>query len=369
MRPRREVLARERQPAYAAPLRGADPDLPPILIGSHTDSQPTGGKFDGAYGVLAAFEALEAIKASGRRPRRSIELAIWMNEEGARFAPGMMGSAAFAGVRALEEIEAVKDKTGFSVADALAAFRTAEAHLPRRPLGFATAAFVEAHIEQGVTLQNEGLTIGVATGIQGKRTFRVEVTGAESHAGASPRAQRRDALVSAMAIVHALQTAMWDPDDRVRFTVGMLTVTPNAPSVVPGRVVFSIDLRHDDVATIKRLGDIVPDICRASRGVCEVNVVELLTDAPLEFPAAMRRLIGESARQLQLGYREMPSPAGHDARYLQRVCPTGMLFIPCRDGISHNEAEEITPVHAAAGARVLAAVAFTLSEAQSLEKA
>jgi N-carbamoyl-L-amino-acid hydrolase len=343
-------------------LPGREPDLPPLLIGSHIDSQPTGGKFDGAYGVVAALEVLEAIKTSGRQPRRSIELVAWMNEEGSRFSPGMMGSAVFTGVRRLDEIVQIKDKAGISVGDALASVLAAEEKkMPQRPLGFKAAGFIEAHIEQGITLQNEKLTIGVVTSIQGKRTFRIEVDGEESHAGTSARANRRDALVSAVAIVQALQNAMWDADDTVRFTIGMFTVTPNAPSVVPGRVVFSIDLRHGDPETVKRLGDAIPGICKAARGACEVNVRELLYDIPLEFPASMRLLISKTAERLKLPHCEMPSPAGHDSRYLHYVCPTGMIFVPCKDGISHNEAEEITPADAAAGARVLAEVAFTLA--------
>jgi N-carbamoyl-L-amino-acid hydrolase len=346
-------------------MNGADAALPPLLIGSHTDSQPTGGKFDGAYGVIAALEALEAIKSSGLKPRRAIELVAWMNEEGSRFAPGMMGSAVFTGVRRLDDITPIKDKTGVSVGDALASVHMAETHLPRRPLGFKAAGFIEAHIEQGITLQNDGLTIGIVTGIQGKRTFRVEIEGEESHAGTSARADRKDALVSAVAIVGALQKATWDAEDTVRFTIGMFKVTPNAPSVVPGRVVFSIDLRHNDPDIVKRLGDAIPGICAAARGACDVNVRELLYDVPLEFPQAIRALIGETARRLNLPCRELPSPAGHDSRYLHYVCPTGMIFIPCKDGISHNEAEEITATDATAGTRVLAEVAFALANATS----
>ncbi len=348
-------------------LPGAEPDLPPVLIGSHSDSQPTGGKYDGAYGVIAALEALEAIKASGRQPRRAIELVLWMNEEGSRFAPGMMGSAVFSGVRRLEDIVGIKDKAGVSVGEALASMLAAEQKLPRRPLGFKAAAFVEAHIEQGVTLQNEQRTIGVVTGIQGKRTFRVEVEGEESHAGTSSRADRRDALVSAIAIARALQDAMWDAEDAVRFTIGMFSVAPNAPSVVPGRVVFSIDLRHGDAETVKRLGDMIPEICGNARGACEVKIRELLYDAPIEFPASIRKLISKTALRLNLPHRELPSPAGHDSRYLHRVCPTGMIFIPCKDGVSHNEAEEITPGDAAAGARALAEVAISLADSEVID--
>jgi len=154
---------------------------------------------------------------------------------------------------------------------------------------------------------------------------------------------------------------MYDAEDQVRFTIGMFTVTPNAPSVVPGRVVFSIDLRHGDAEIVKRLGDAIPGICDAARGVCKITVTELLYDIPLEFPTRMRRLIGDTARRLHLPSRELPSPAGHDARYLHYVCPTGMIFIPCKDGVSHNEAEEISPDDALAGARVLADVSFALA--------
>jgi beta-ureidopropionase / N-carbamoyl-L-amino-acid hydrolase len=343
-------------------LPGREPQLPPILVGSHIDSQPTGGKFDGAYGVAAALEAVEAIRASGRRPRRSIDVVAWMNEEGARFAPGMMGSAVFTGVRRLEEIACVKDKAGVTVGDALVEVLAAERDLTRRPLGSPVGGFIEAHIEQGTVLEQQRTTIGIVTGIQGKCTFRVEVNGEESHAGTSPRRARRDALVSALAIVQALQDAIWDDADEVRFTIGMFTVTPNAPSVVPGRVVFSIDLRHNDAETVRRLGALVPTVCQEARGRCDVVVTRLLHDAPLQFPAQTRARIRDAAERLELSHMELPSPAGHDARYLHYVCPTGMIFIPCKNGISHNEAENIEAPDAEAGARVLADVVFELAD-------
>ena len=343
-------------------LGGSEPELPPILVGSHIDSQPTGGKFDGAFGVIAALESAEAIARSGRRPRRSIDGVAWMNEEGSRFAPGMMGSAVFAGARSMEEIEAVTDGTGCTVREALAQVLAAEENLPRRPVGFPVAGYLEAHIEQGVVLEREVTTIGVVTGIQGKRTFRVEIRGEESHAGTTPLSTRRDALVSAVSVVQALQNAIWDEADTVRFTIGMFTMTPNAPSVVPGRVVFSIDLRHDDAETVRALGDKIPGICQGACGKCTVTVRELLHDEPLEFPDSMRGRIGNAAAKLDLSHMELPSPAGHDARYLHYVCPTGMIFIPCRDGISHNEAESVTTTDATAGTQVLAEVVFELAE-------
>ena len=330
-------------------LSGREPELPPVLVGSHIDTQPTGGKFDGAYGVIAALECVEAILAAEHRPRRSIEVVAWMNEEGSRFAPGMMGSAVFAGVRRLKEVEPVRDRAGISVREALDSVRGAEPDLPLRPLGFPVAAFLEAHIEQGVTLERSGTTIGIVTSIQGKRTFRVTVEGVESHAGTSQRAERRDALASAVDMVKALQAAIWDAADTVRFTIGQFTVSPNAPSVVPGRVEFSIDLRHDEGAIVRTLGDMIPEICDKARGPCDVSVRELLRDEPIVFPKTLRDRLGAAAGRLGFSHRELPSPAGHDSRYLSRHCPTAMLFIPCKDGISHNEAEAINPTDAEAG--------------------
>jgi len=343
-------------------LEGREPSLPPLQTGSHIDTQPTGGKFDGAYGVVAGLAALRSIVASGRRPRRSVEVVAWMNEEGSRFAPGMMGSAVFTGKRTLAEILSVRDKAGVSVSEAMGPVLENEKHLPRRPLGYPVAGYVEAHIEQGPTLEAQQKTIGVVTGIGGKRTFRVEVKGEPAHAGTSSRRDRRDALVSAVAIVDALQKAIWDDADTVRFTIGMFTVTPNAPSVVPSRVVFAVDLRHDDDATVRRLGDLVPVICGKARGKCDVNVIPLLYDVPLQFPASIRSRVAQAAKGLGYSSMELNSPAGHDSRYLHYHCPTGMVFIPCKAGISHNEAESITPADAEAGARVLADVLFDLAD-------
>jgi len=343
-------------------LEGRESELPPLLLGSHIDTQPTGGKFDGAYGVVAGVAAVRAIAASGRRPRRSIEVVAWMNEEGSRFAPGMMGSAVFTGLRRFEDIVEVRDKSGRSVREALDLVFEKESDLPRRPLGFPVAGYVEAHIEQGPLLEAEGRTIGVVTGIGGKRTFRVEVQGEPAHAGTSARRERRDALVSAVAIVDALQKAMWDEADTVRFTIGMFTVTPNAPSVVPARVVFSVDLRHGSDDAVRTLGDQIAPLCQAARGKCNVTVTELLYDPPLEFPTAIRARVREAAMRLGYSHEELLSPAGHDSRYLHYRCPTGMIFIPCKGGISHSEAESITQSDAEAGARVLTEVAFELAE-------
>jgi N-carbamoyl-L-amino-acid hydrolase len=346
-------------------LPGRDPSLPAVVIGSHLDSQPTGGKFDGSFGVLAALESVEAIIAAGVRPRRSIEVVSWTNEEGSRFAPGMMGSAVFTGARRLEQVGGVADASGVTVAAALATVLAAEAHLPRRNLSGPIAGYLEGHIEQGPILEQENKTIGIVTGMQGKRTMRVEIDGEESHAGTTRRSRRRDALVSAVDVVQALQNAMWDAEDVTRFTIGMFSVAPNAPSVVPGRVVFSIDLRHPDAAALLSLGNEIPEICAHSAGRCRITVRELLHEPPLEFPRRVRNLLAAVAGNLGFPARAIASGAGHDARYLHYVCPTGMIFIPCEHGISHNEAESASKRDIAAGARVLAEAVFTLADIET----
>ena len=343
---------------------GTDPGLPPVMVGSHIDSQPTGGKFDGPLGVLAGLESVEAIIASGVRPRRSIDVVSWMNEEGSRFAPGMMGSAVYCRrAQAFRTFSAFATRTASAWRPNFTKSLPLNRDLPRRPVGGAPAAFLEMHIEQGTIVETAGKTIGVVTGMQGKRTFRVQVDGEENHAGTSARSMRRDALVAAVDIVRALQDAMWDADDIVRFTIGMFTVTPNAPSVVPGRVVFSLDLRHPDAATLRKLGDAIPEICQKARGRCEVSVKELLHDPPLEFPVPMRDTIKSAATALGVPWMDILSFAGHDSRYLHYICPTAMIFIPCKDGISHNEAESIREQDALDGTRVLAEAVFALANA------
>lgn len=343
-------------------MEGRDPAAAPVLSGSHLDSQPTGGKFDGVYGVLAALEAVQAIRDSGRTPKRPIEIVAWMNEEGSRFAPGMMGSAAFAGAAALDELLRVLDAEGVSVAQGLADMARAFPAVPQRALGRPVAAYVEAHIEQGPVLEKAGFSIGVVTGIQGKRTFRVSVTGEDAHAGTAQLRDRKDALLAATAMIQALSMALHDDNDIVKFTVGRLEVRPNAPSVVAGHAVFSIDLRHPVAARLKELGDRMPGICRQNAGPCTVSVDELVTAMPLEFPPAMQAEIRDAARRLGLRSMDLPSAAGHDARYLHGVCPSAMIFVPCKAGISHNEAESARPDDLYDGARVLAETLMALAE-------
>jgi N-carbamoyl-L-amino-acid hydrolase len=342
-------------------MEGREPDADPVMTGSHLDSQPTGGRFDGVYGVLAGLEAVHAMRDAGLAPRRPIEIVAWMNEEGSRFAPGMMGSSAFCAARTLASILPITDVHGISVQEALSTMREAFAALPLKPLGRPVHAYVEAHIEQGPILERERCSVGVVTGIQGKRTFAVAVSGEEAHAGTARRQERKDALLASVRAIEALARLCHDDDDLVKFTVGRLDVKPNAPSVVPGLVRFSIDLRHPDSAVLLSLGDRIAEVCAAHAQPCSVEVTELSTALSIQFPTSMRELIHASAVALAIPCIDILSSAGHDARYLHDICPSGMIFVPCKDGISHNEAESATAEDLATGTRVLAETLWRLA--------
>jgi len=340
---------------------GHDARAAPVMTGSHMDSQPRGGRFDGIFGVLAGLEALEAIDAAGAKTRRPIELVAWSNEEGGRFAPCTMGSAVFAGARRLADFLDVKDNEGIALRDAL--HDTLVAMPDAAPHAFATpvAAYVEAHIEQGPRLEMENKIIGVVTGIQGLRWFNVEVFGETTHAGTTPLNVRRDALREAVAIIVALHELTREVDDALRFTVGRMVVTPNSPNSVASHVLFSVDLRHPDPATIRRLGDAVEPAVRRAAKHCKVKVTPTLWDDPCVFDPGVVDAVEHAAEALGIANIRMPSGASHDAMYLARVCPTGMIFVPCERGVSHNEAENAKPEDLAAGARVLTATLLELA--------
>ncbi|MDE0254530.1 MAG: M20 family metallo-hydrolase [Rhodospirillaceae bacterium] len=340
---------------------GAQPTSDPVVAGSHLDSQPTGGNFDGVFGVLAALEVLEAANDAGVVTGRPMELVVWTNEEGARFQPATMGSAVHAGALQLETVLASRDSDGVTVEQALAGTLEAAPVPVRRDFRSPMAAYVEAHIEQGPVLESTGNTIGVVTGIQGLRWFQVEVRGEEAHAGTTPRSNRRDALAAAVAMVTKLQALMFDESDTVRFTVGRFEVAPNSPNTIPGRVVFTIDFRHPDQDILTRLGDRVEPVCRAEARNCDVKVVETMNAPPTEFDPAIRDLIRGAARRQALPHMDMTSGATHDAKFMAGLCPSGMIFVPCEAGVSHNEAENASAADLAAGARILAEVAIRLA--------
>lgn len=343
-------------------LQGSEPDLPPVVSGSHSDTQPTGGRFDGIFGVLAAFEALEAAQDAGIRPHRSLEAVIWNNEEGARFVPSAMGSAVYIGAVDLSAVLAGVDAAGETMQASIAALRRAMPDVDHRPFGQPFHAFVEAHIEQGPILENEGIPIGVVTGMQGTRKFAVEVVGEEAHAGTMPRSGRHDAFVDAVAIVNRLHEIFHDAADEVRFTIGRFEVHPGASAVVPGRVRFTADFRHPDDAVIADLGDRLEPAAREAARRCEVHVSESNRADATIFPAQVPDAVIRSAERRGYRWRHIYSGAGHDARYMAMHCPSGMVFVPCEGGISHNEAENATPEDIAAGTQVIADTMLDLAD-------
>ena len=340
---------------------GLDADLAPVMIGSHMDSQPRGGRFDGIYGVLAGLEALEALDDIGARTRRPIEVAAWTNEEGSRFDPGCMGSMVFSGLAEIDAFAEMKDTAGTRFADVLSHARAAEADLPRRAPGPPPAAYIEPHIEQGPVLEAAGVQIGAVTEIQGSSRFVVETGGETAHAGTTPTAARRDALQAAVRIIARLNEVMADPEDVLRFTVGRMEVEPNSPNTVPAQVRFSIDLRHPDGAELDRRAAAIEPAAREVASPCSVDVVQSFGVAPRRFDPSIVALIAESAITLDMECRRLPSGAFHDAASLAELCPAGMIFIPCRNGVSHHESEYASPEDCHAGARVLAAVLPTLA--------
>jgi N-carbamoyl-L-amino-acid hydrolase len=333
---------------------GADPSAAPVLTGSHMDSQPQGGRFDGIYGVLAGLEALTAMQETGLRTRRPVELVAWTNEEGGRFAPGCMGSMAWSGSQPLSAFAHALDAQEICFAAALAEHLATEADLPRRPLGGKPHAYVEAHIEQGPLLEEMGVPIGVVTGIQGSRWFNVTLTGRSAHAGTTPLHLRADAMQDFIAVATALNAIMQDPADVLRFTIGRIAVSPNTSNSVAGQVAFSIDLRHPDRAELTARGDAIAATIQGAVRTTKAVVEERFTAWPLNFDPAIAAAITRAADGLGLASLHMPSGAFHDAQFAARVCPAGMIFVPCRGGVSHHPSEYSTPGQLAAGAAVLA---------------
>lgn len=343
---------------------GASPDAVPVASGSHTDTQPFGGRFDGALGVLAAFEALETFEDHGLQTHRPTEVAIWNNEEGARFMPGLSGSGAYTGVFDLDEMLACVDGEGVTMQSCVERLHAAMPHAGRRELGASYAGFVEAHIEQATLLEEAGGTIGIVTDIQGNRRFEVEVLGEAAHSGTTPRSRRKDAFIAATSIATELRKHFEanDPDDIARFTIGIFDVHPGAKSIVPGKVTFFIDFRHPSAKILKELGDAVSVIAKDHQGSCAAIVREVSSAAPEPFADDVITAVAAAAERHGYRSQRMISCAGHDARYLSRLCPSGMVFIPCKDGISHNEKESAEPKDVAAAAQVVSDVLLEMAQ-------
>lgn len=331
---------------------GRNNSLPPIMTGSHIDTQPTGGKFDGNYGVLAGIEVVRTLNDHGIETEAPIEVAFWTNEEGSRFVPVMMGSGVFAKAFTLEHAYAATDTEGKTVKSELERIGYIGDQEPGdHPIG----AYFETHIEQGPVLEDNDKTIGVVSGVLGIRWFDCTVTGMEAHAGPTPMALRKDAILAATRIMQDVVAAAHRHPPHGRGTVGMVQVFPNSRNVIPGRVKFSIDLRNSTDALVDAMAAEVKafaDQVAQEHGV-QVHI-EMVSSYPAQlFQPECVEAVGRAAAKL--GYSHMPavSGAGHDAVYMAKLAPSGMIFIPCKDGISHNEIEDAKPEHIEAGCNVL----------------
>ncbi len=321
--------------------------LRPIAVGSHLDTQPTGGKFDGVLGVLAGLEVLRTLVDSGTIPKHPIVLVNWTNEEGARFEPAMLGSGAYAGVFDRDSVHETADKEGRTLRSALEDIGY-RGTLALGAIRF--AAMFELHIEQGPILEAESKDIGVVVGVQGMRWYDVVVRGQEAHAGSTPLGYRRDALAAATSMIERVATIA--AERKGLSTVGMIQALPGSRNVVPGTVRFSIDLRHhvDDVLDLMEQS-ILRLVERQRSGGYDVELKRIWDSPPVTFNDRCVAAIRQAAAGLSS--MEIVSGAGHDSVHVARVAPTAMIFIPCKDGLSHNEAESATPRHCANGAQVL----------------
>lgn len=331
---------------------GRDPSRLPVLFGSHLDSQPSGGKFDGALGVLAGLELIHTLNDLGIITEAPLELVNWTDEEGSRFGHSLMGSGVWAGVYALDTAYALTDTEGHSVRGALDGI----GYRGEQPAAaFPADAYFELHIEQGPLLENEGKQIGIVTGAQSMVWYDAVVTGQDSHAGTTPPSARKDALVGAARIIDLVDRMMRARGEDGRGTVGQLLVSPNSRNVVPGEVRFSVEFRHPSDAEIERIDAQFPReagfLARDSGVALELTRLFKIPAQP--FDPACIDLVRQGAAKLGFSAREIVSGAGHDAVYVARHVPTAMIFTPCKDGLSHNEAESILPEEAEAGCQVL----------------
>jgi N-carbamoyl-L-amino-acid hydrolase len=331
---------------------GADDSLPPVLIGSHLDTQPTGGKFDGALGVMAALEVVRSLNDLDIRTRHPIEVCMWTNEEGSRFAPAMIASGVFAGVIPMDVALSTRDPEGKTFGEELNRIGYAG---PEKVGGRPIHALFELHIEQGPILEEEGIDIGIVTAANGQKWYEITLTGVESHAGPTPMNRRKDALLAASRIVELVNTIGHDHDPSACATCGMIEVYPNSRNVIPGRVFVTVDFRHPDgdklISMDKALVAGINEISARTGVSAEFKMVADFPPQPFE--ASCVTAVRNAATKLGYSQRDITSGAGHDAVYVARVAPAAMIFTPCIGGISHNESENMTPEWAAAGTDVL----------------
>lgn len=341
---------------------GADNSLPPVITGSHLDTQPSGGKFDGIYGVLGGLEVLSTLHENKMTTKRPLEVVVWTNEEGCRFDTAMMGSAVWTGAMSLESAYALKDRQGHTVKEELQRI----GHLGDSAAAMTPAhAAIELHIEQGPVLEAEGETIGIVTGVQHMSRHRVIIDGQEAHAGPTPMTLRRDPVMALARILPAMYEAAQEhgPDGRVTF--GYISAEPGSSNTVPGKLEITADIRHPIADNYRAMLETFHNTVQSTCSELGLPVqVDCFWEAPgIEFDTNCVDAVRSSVKRLGYSCREMFSGAGHDACNLSAVVPTSMIFVPCEDGLSHNEAENILPEHAEAGANVLLGAMLKLAEA------
>jgi len=331
---------------------GRNNDLPPVMTGSHLDTQPTGGRFDGVYGVLAGLEVIRSLNDLGYETEHPVEAAVWTNEEGSRFAPAMVASGVFAGVYDLDYGLTRSDEDGKTMGEELARI----GYAGDDPVGGRDVhAFFEVHIEQGPILEEEGITIGVVTDAQGQRWYELTLTGVESHAGPTPMDRRKDALLGAARVVEMVNQVGLDNAPVACATVGMLNVSPNSRNVIPGQVFVTIDIRHPDDEVLSQMDQAVRqgvEKIAADIGL-QADLEQIFYYAPVPFDAECVAAVRQGAKDCGYSTRDIVAGAGHDACYLAQVAPTSMVFVPCVDGISHNEIEDAKPEWITAGGDTL----------------
>ncbi len=331
---------------------GEDPDALPVYMGSHLDTQPTGGKFDGVLGVLGALEVVRSLNDHGIRTRHPIVVTNWTNEEGARFAPAMLASGVFAGIHTQDYAYARRDAEGKSFGGELARIGwVGDEVVGARKMH----AMLELHIEQGPILEAQGKDIGVVTHGQGLWWLEITLTGKDAHTGSTPMAMRVNAGLGMARIIERVhQIAMSHQPDAVG-AVGQMKVLPNSRNVIPGKVVFTVDIRSPEQA---KLDAMKAEVIRAAHAVAkELGLGCSIEDVghfdPVTFDPSLVKIVRQSAEKLGYSHMDIVSGAGHDACWINRVAPTVMIMCPCVGGLSHNEAEEISPEWAAAGTDVL----------------
>lgn len=343
-------------------------DAPAVLTGSHADTQPVGGKLDGAYGVVAGLEVIQALNDAGVQTRRPIEVVAWTNEEGSRFGPGCMGSSAFVDPTRLAGYREVRDAEGISFGQAVDLALQDMPDVPRRPLQQPLTAYVELHIEQGPVLERAGVPLGIVNGIQSVRWFRVKATGVAAHAGTTPMEVRADAMAACIAVAHQLQTEAARYHDRqLRLTMGRWVVGPNSINTIAGEVEFTIDIRCVDAEVLTAFEAFIRATLAGHAWPGQLHIERIFERQPTRFPAPMLALVRQACERAsrqagQAAPIELTSGAFHDAMYLADHCPSSMIFVPSKYGISHNAAEETAHAELVLGAQALAYAVTALAQ-------